>query len=309
MKRSTAAALLSLFLAPAPVLAADLGAGAFSVPRSAAAGESVEIGTNWYIRGDIGAGFDSLPTLTFPTLATSLPGSNPVNNPAGSTSKFNTNFLAGIGIGFKYNDYLRFEASYDYRAGSGLGVTTTGIVCPSGAAVPTGYIYDPTVTCNSNLKLKQHDNVLLANAYVDLGDYFGLTPYVGAGAGLNVNSLSGSATYTTAATGASYPGTAPAVGVPGTWVNKTGAVLTPQPGAPFFGPAWDNKINATKYNLAFALMAGVGYALSSTATLDVNYRYMNLGTTSLTLKNPTGAVIKTSASSQDVRVGIRYLLN
>jgi opacity protein-like surface antigen len=56
-------------------------------------------------------------------------------------------------------------------------------------------------------------------------------------------------------------------------------------------------------------MAGVGFALTPSATLDINYRYMNLGSPSITINNPTGSVIKANASAQDLRVGIRYLLN
>jgi hypothetical protein len=36
---------------------------------------------------------------------------------------------------------------------------------------------------------------------------------------------------------------------------------------------------------------------------------MNLGASTVNLNNPTGATIKTAGSSQDARIGIRYLLN
>ena len=309
MKRSTAAALLSLFLAPAPGLAADLlGAMPLAEPAARGPGDLVEVGTNWYIRGDLAVGFDQLPTLTYPNIATSLPGSTAINVPGGSNT-LKSNWVAGIGFGYRYNDMVRFDATYDYLAGSGLNVATSGIVCPSGATTPTGYIYDATQTCNSTLTLKQHNNVVLANAYVDLGNYWGFTPYLGAGAGLNVNSISGSAVYANAATGSPYGGTAANGVTPAVWVDKGGNTLNPQPGVPFATPSWNQAINTTKYNFAFALMAGVGFALSPEATLDINYRYLNLGSSSLVFTNPTGGVIKTSSSTQDARVGIRYLLN
>ena len=307
MKRSTAAALLSLFLAPTPGFAADLGAMPL-MDSAKAPGEFTEVGTNWYIRGDIAVGFDELPTLTYPNIATTLPGSTAISSP-GNSNTLKSNWVAGIGVGYRYNDMIRFDATYDYLAGSGLNVATIGIVCPTGATTPTGYIYDVTQTCNSALTMKQHNNVLLANAYVDLGNYWGFTPYLGAGAGLNVNSISGSATYTNAANGSPYGGMVTSPGTPAVWVDKAGNTLVPQPGIPFATQGWNQAINTTKYNLAFALMAGVGFALSPQATLDINYRYLNLGTSSVVFTNPTGGVIKTTASTQDARVGIRYLLN
>jgi opacity protein-like surface antigen len=308
MKRSTAAALLSLVLAPTPGLAADLGALPLTTPGRSG-NDLVEVGTNWYIRGDLAVGFDDVPTLTYPGIATSLPGSAPVNVPAGSSNTFNTNFVGGLGVGYRYNDMLRFDATYEYRAGSGLNVTTTGIVCPYGDTSSSGYVYDTSQTCNSALTMKQHNNVVLANAYLDLGNYWGFTPYVGAGAGVNANSISGSATYTRAADGAAYTGVTVSPGTPNVWVDRNGNAVNPQPGIAFANQAWNQAINSTKYHFAFALTAGVGFALGPQATLDINYRYLNLGSTSVVFVNPTSGVIKTSSSAQDARIGIRYLLN
>ena len=84
MKRSYAAALLSLFVAPATGLAADLGAMPMSEPMSQAPGSFVEVGSNWYIRGDLGFSFDTAPTLTYPNILTPPPaGVANVPNPAG----------------------------------------------------------------------------------------------------------------------------------------------------------------------------------------------------------------------------------
>jgi opacity protein-like surface antigen len=315
MKRSTAVALLSMFLAPASGYAADLSSMPLTVPQSDAPGAMVEVGTNWYIRGDIGVGLENLPSLSYPNIGTALPGSALVNTQSVTNNSAAT-FNGGVGVGYKFNNYLRFDATYEYRTAPGLGVTSSGIVCPYSATVvnnaagPAGYLYDPTQTCNSNLSVRQFNNVGMANAYVDLGDYYGFTPYVGAGAGLNANTITGSMAYTQAVNGAPYPGSPlGSVGIPNAWVNKTGALIAPQPAIPFDGQAWDRSINVTKYNFAFSIMAGVGYALGPNAILDIGYRYMNLGASTVNLNNPTGATIKTAGSSQDARIGIRYLLN
>jgi len=323
MKRSTAAALLSLFLAPAPGLAADLlGAMPLAEPAARGPGDLVEVGTNWYIRGDMGFSFDTAPTLTYPNVLTPPPpGLATIANPAGyGPSSSGHDFNVGLGIGYRYNDYLRFDATYEYRTGAGTSQVNGGIVCPYYAAGETsqggptpillGYAYETNQTCNSYLTLKQHNNVGLANAYVDLGTYWGITPYIGAGAGLNVNSASGTLNYFKTSDGTSYRADLSPTGqYPHIWVDPYGNAINPQPNIPFAPQNWDRKINSTTYSLAIALMAGVGIQLTPNATLDLNYRYLNLGTTKLSLNNGAGAVITSKNNAQDLRVGMRYLLN
>ena len=325
MKRSYAAALLSLFVAPATGLAADLGAMPMSEPMSQAPGSFVEVGSNWYIRGDLGFSFDTAPTLTYPNILTPPPaGVAGVPNPVGyGPSTHQHGFDAGIGIGYRYNDYLRFDATYEYRTGQGSSQRNAGIVCPYAASgessqangnTPSfllGYAYETNQTCDSYLSLKQHNNVGLANAYVDLGTYWGVTPYLGAGAGLNVNSATGDLTYNKTSDGTPYRADLSPTGqYPHVWVDPvTGLMINPQPNISFAPQNWDRKIAATNYSLAIALMGGVGIALGTNTTLDIGYRYLNLGTTKLSLNNGAQAVITQKNVSQDIRVGLRYVLN
>ena len=290
MKRSTAAALLSLFVAPAAGLAADLGAMPMAGSTSQAPGSFVEVGANWYIRGDLAFSFDNAPTLTYPNLLTPPPaGLATVANPVGyGPSSPQHNFNAGIGVGFRYNDYLRFDATYEYRTGAGASQTNSGIVCPYAASgvstqgtpvVLLGYSYETNQTCNSFLTLKQHNNVALANAYVDLGTYWGITPYVGAGAGLNVNSATGTLTYNKSSDGTPYRADLSPTGqFPHQWVDPvTGLAVNPQPNIPFGPQNWDRKIASTTYSLAIALMGGVGIQLGANATLDLGIAISILG--------------------------------
>ena len=80
----------------------------------------------------------------------------------------------------------------------------------------------------------------MVNAYYDLGNHGGFVPYVGAGVGLSYNQMSN--------------------------VYFTG------PGA-FFNEV----IGANQLSLAWALMAGVEYKFSSRASIDVGYRYIDMG--------------------------------
>jgi opacity protein-like surface antigen len=61
--------------------------------------------------------------------------------------------------------------------------------------------------------------------------------------------------------------------------------------------------------MAFDLMAGIGIQLTPSATLDIGYRYLNTGAYNYLVNPQTGTTIKESNISQQVRVGIRYMLN
>lgn len=81
---------------------------------------------------------------------------------------------------------------------------------------------------------------LMVNLYKDLGNYGGLIPYVGAGVGVAYNKMDD--------------------------VSFTG------------NPALINRIEGDEdLSFAWSLMAGVGYQLSPRTTLDIGYRYLNLG--------------------------------
>jgi opacity protein-like surface antigen len=138
----------------------------------------------------------------------------------------------------------------------------------------------------------------MANGYVDLGTWWCLTPYVGAGVGWAQNHLSG--------------------------VTDTGfAFVGPGAGSPtggFFG-------NGTTENFAWALMAGVDFDVTQNLKLELGYRYLDYGiakTGPSNCLNGTGAgggfssancggsshVITTNQlASSDFRIGLRWLIN
>jgi opacity protein-like surface antigen len=61
--------------------------------------------------------------------------------------------------------------------------------------------------------------------------------------------------------------------------------------------------------MAYDLMAGIGIQITPSATLDIGYRYLNSGAYSYLVNPQTGQTIKEKNTSQQVRVGIRYMLN
>jgi len=317
MKLVTRAALASLALAT-PAHAADLFGAAppASFPASQAP-TAIEIGSNWYLRGDIGASFDDGPTISYAPVSVPPPGAAGLPFAASSSPNArSTTFDGALGFGYRFRDYLRVDATWDYRAGAGLNRSAT-VVCPYGLygepSLSTGYLqgyfYNPLDTCDGVMSVRQHANTFLANAYVDLGNWSGLTPYVGGGLGATISAMQGSLNYYETANGQTYAADLTPTGAyPLIWVDPYGTPITPQPAIPFAPQNWNRTINSTTYGFAWALMAGFSYQLTPSVAIDVGYRYLNSGATR-TLVNPqTGTTLHQSNVSQQVRIGVRYLI-
>ena len=272
MKLVTTVALASLTLA-ATADAADLfGAAPATIPASSAP-TAVEIGSNWYLRGDIGVSFEPAPTVSLtPTLA-ALAGDPDIPRGVATWGGGDaTNVTAGLGFGHRFNDYLRFDATWDYWAGPSAR-RTTAFLCGD-------LIGDPGGLCYGAANTSRHANTFLANAYVDLGNWSGLTPYAGGGVGASVVS-------TLTSLGYSQSPLAPPVN--------------------FAGP-WSGAINTTDTGLAWALMGGLSYQLTPSILFDLGYRYLDGGVSRTSSDLATGTAVKRNVVSQQVRVGVRYLI-
>ena len=134
--------------------------------------------------------------------------------------------------------------------------------------------YAANVSCGVGCVMSERTDVqrfdALVNGYVDLGTYAGFTPYVGAGAGI--------------------------------------AGTIPQGSLEMNGNAVNTGVgNHTDYGFAWAAMAGVSYALAPHTLLDIGYRYLDLGRTTVALY--PSATITRNMSAQQVRVGLRYMID
>jgi opacity protein-like surface antigen len=313
--------LLSLACAAAivaaPASAADLLGTSPPLTLPATQGPlAFEVGSNWYVRGDLGVSFDRTPSVSFSSIA--LPPLGAIGAPLTIGNGANwttTNFTGGAGFGYRWNDWLRFDATWDYRNGPG-GSRQAAVVCPYGltgvsgqTGAPLGFLYDTTNTCNSSTSVRQFDNAFLANAYFDLGTYYGFTPYVGGGLGMNMNTLTGNVNYNETANGQTYVANLTAVPpFPPVWVNTQGQALAPQPNIAFGQQFWNRSIRTTTWSMAWALAAGVGYKITPSVTLDIGYRYLNSGTVNTLINPQTGATIRQTNASQQIRVGILYYI-
>jgi opacity protein-like surface antigen len=277
---------------------------------------AVEAGSNWYVRGDLGISFDRAPSISFSNIAPAAFGAVGAPLTIGNGANWTTtNFTGGVGFGYRWNDWLRFDATWDYRNGPG-GSRQATVVCPYGltgvsspGGVPLGFLYNTTNTCNASASVRQYDNAFLGNAYFDLGTYYGFTPYVGGGLGLNMNTLTASANYNETANGLPYAANLTAFApYPPVWVNALGQTLAPQPNIAFAQEFWNRSIRSTSWSMAWALAAGIGYKLTPSTELEIGYRYLNSGTVNTLINPQTGSTIRQTNASQQIRVGLLYYI-
>jgi opacity protein-like surface antigen len=209
----------------------------------------------WYLRGDVGVGMTS-SDLTF--LQNPLNSSNFALDHA---SMGDTTFIGG-GIGYELNNWLRFDVTGEYRSKAQL--NAFGEYTFGGGVFGDQY--------QGTLK----SVVVLANAYVDLGTWWCLTPFIGAGVGGAYNSIND---------------------LTDIGIFTSGAGIGP---------------NVSSWSPAWAIHAGVDYNVSPNLKLEVAYRYLNYGSVTDTINciggcNPD-SYKWSSLSSQDIMLGFRWLL-
>lgn len=252
------AAVLAAATAVTPVVAADFSAAPQIDMPSVIPPE--EIGTGWYLRGDIGYDRASAKSVStsFPDLKTTRPS-------------VGRDISYGGGFGYKFNEWFRADVTADY---SDRSVAWRNAGCLAGVCANWR---------NSHATLTSIP--ILANAYLDMGNWSGITPYVGAGVGFAVTKLGGAG-----------------------W-NGRNAVGT-----------WNATTHAnSQTSLAAAVMAGASYTVGSGLMLDVGYRYLWIDQAKIgraTYTDATGATNTTRGNVgtlktmdfQQFRVGLRYFV-
>lgn len=215
----------------------------------------------WYLRGDVGvgiAGATSLRQSFDPGFV--VPGLRVDKDRRGDQ------VFLGAGVGYQFNQWLRFDATGEYRTDSDYrAIASYDTFCPIG------------VRCYDNYSGRISSAVFMANAYLDLGNFAGLTPYVGVGLGTARHR----------------------------WTGLTDADY--QVGGYGFAP------DRSAWNFAWALMAGVSYDVTQNVKLELGYRYLDMGKMSsgkIVCQN-TGAcpheVQRVKMTSHDLRIGMRWM--
>lgn len=213
----------------------------------------------WYLRGDIDYHWSKVRDTSYITYG--CPG-----GPCGAATPPGTDdfdgtdlkgaFSLGAGVGYQINSYLRTDLTADYWFKSDFKGTSTGSFCGGGP-------------CSSTDQSSFSALLLLANAYVDLGTYQGITPYIGAGIG---GARVDWGDFVTDGTGEVHPG-------------------------------------ESGWRFAWAAMAGASYCLTDNIDLDVGYRFSRIEggrMFQIDASNNVGPGRDGGIDTHEVRAGVRY---
>lgn len=221
----------------------------------------------WYLRGYIGLTNQRYRGLDSNSIqdVVNFPGSDFTWVDRG---RFGSSGLIGGGVGYEINQWLRGDVTVEYRHDSRFS-----------ALDRWNRGGDPADPVTNHYTARKSELLFLANAYADLGTYYGMTPYVGAGIGTSRNTISGFRDY-----------------APNDDIVNTAA-------------------NHSQWQLAWALHAGLGVDLTDQATLDIGYSFTHLGngrTGAVTPADPdfpNDPFVFRNLYSHDIKVGLRYRFN
>ena len=257
------------FIAAGAVSLLSSGAFAADLPIAAppmyAPPPPAEFG-GWYLRGDIGMTNQQMKSLN-----------NPDPNAALFTSVgtgFDSATLFDLGVGYQFNNWFRADVIGQWRGRANF----------HGSQFTDAFAGSALV---DNYSGSKSEAVVMVNGYVDLGTWWCVTPFIGAGVGTSYNKISG---FRDDGFGDSF-----GVARPSSFVYAT-----------------DNG----KWNFAWALHAGLGYHVTPNVALELGYSYMNLGDAT-TGANSNFAGTATSQfpwtmkdiTSHDLKLGVRWYLD
>jgi len=227
----------------------------------------------WYLRGDIGMTNQQLKSLNNPgDPNAALFNSNGLG--------FDSSMLWDIGFGYQFNNWFRADVIGQWRGRANF---------HGSQFIPFGGAFGPNFTGVDNFYGSKSEAVIMANVYFDLGTWWYLTPYVGAGIGGSYNRVSGFRDD-------------------GIGINTL--LVQPLTNAVTFAG------DAGKWNFAWALHAGLAYHVTPNVAIELGYSYISLGDAvtgptnsfdGVTVVNGSGFVMK-NITSNDLKLGVRWYL-
>jgi opacity protein-like surface antigen len=251
------AALAALMASPA-ARSADLALPAPIEP---------EMGS-WYLRGDIGFTNQSVGSL----FNSSYAGFDSVNN---IDKSFDAAPLFGLGIGYTINHWLRVDVTGEYRGGANFHGFDIG-------AIPGGGFADDRYTA------RKTELTFMFNGYVDLGTWWNVTPFIGAGVGMSRNTISNFGDFSVCVNSLSCAGNG---------------------GSDAYAAA------ASTWSFAWAVHAGLAYQVTRNVALELAYRYIDLGNAKSGdliafdgTNNFNNPMEFNHLTSHDLKLGVRWLL-
>ena len=251
-----AAALLS-----SAALAADL-----PPPLPPPVYRPVVVDSGWYLRGFVGMSNQFVNDISHPSFATA-PQFVFLDKGGFDSAPF-----FGGGVGYQWNNWFRIDVTAEYRGKASFHALDR--------------LFNPffgggRFTTNDYTASKS-EWVALVNAYLDLGTWWCITPFVGVGAGVAYNKIE--------------------------HFRDTNVITA--------GGGWAD--SGTKANFAWALHAGASYKVTSNFAVELSYRYLNLGKAETGLLvnldptvvsgNPLHPITFNNLQSHDVMLSMRWLL-
>jgi opacity protein-like surface antigen len=259
---SAAAAMLST-----AAYAADLG----PPPMQYQAPAPILEQGGWYLRGDIGVGIQSFSSFDLGP-ASEVPATWAINQ-----QDIQDTTIFGMGAGYVLNNWLRFDVTGEYRTKAGFSAIGSydQNTCNVGGVVGT---------CFDTFSGNYSAAVFMANAYVDLGTWWCLTPFIGAGVGGAYDRIS--------------------------QVSDIGPL---PPGTIGFG---FTQQDSAGWQLAWNVQAGLTYNVSDNFKIDFSWRYLDMGSpqSSNIFCQNTGSTAACNnfnlkdITAQDFRIGFRWML-
>lgn len=165
--KSIALAGLVAVATSAPALAADLLP---PPPPPPVPVQVVEVGTGWYLRGDVGVGILDFDKFVGVNVVTPPGFQEPPGGYRLDSKSTGDQVFVGIGAGYQFNNWFRADFTGEYRTRTDLRTTES-------------YSYLKEQRGFDTVTARLSSFVGLANAYIDLGNWYGVTPFIGAGVG------------------------------------------------------------------------------------------------------------------------------
>ncbi|NJL07653.1 MAG: porin family protein [Methylacidiphilales bacterium] len=215
----------ALALAPAAALAPG-AAWAADMPALLEKAPIIEDFGGWYLRGDIGMTNQRLDRLHNVQMGLPHTAVFEFLDEGG----FDSGWLFGLGVGYQFNSWLRADLTGEYRGTTGFRALDRYDTAGNGT-------WDGANEHNAT----KSEWLFLANAYVDLGTWWHITPFIGAGIGAAEVSID----------------------------NYNDVKV--------WGGGGGYAASHAQWNFAWALHAGLAYHVSPAFTVELAYRYLSLG--------------------------------
>ena len=258
--------------------------------------EQVKPFGGWYIRGDVGYSFnDARDKARYSGRfqgGAALPGAQPPvlleDVPADLIDpEIDDTMFVGVGVGAHMGQYLRGDITADFHfnghnSSPFFGDGGTNPACVDGLC---DYSFDGDFNAIT----------VLANAYVDMGTYAGITPYVGAGIGFahvdykDVSSTACGDPNATATSGTACDGSTvafPLETIEGSYEGES------------------------SLRLAWSLAAGASYSVNDSLAIDGGYKFTRIAEGAMLKDHNSGHMVKDGGiDMHQVRLGARYKLH